>query len=102
MQGLCSPGISMHLQKMSILMFFRGGLTTHILSLIASGFVCSRPALREFMRTTFYFHQKKQDRILESVIGRALSFLDGAEMIVQQDDLLSATEYGIDRLPSGH
>ena len=70
-------------------------LTTHILSLIASGFVCSRPALREFMRTTFYFHQKKQDRILESVIGRALSFLDGAEMIVQQDDLLSATEYGM-------
>jgi helicase len=71
-----------------------GALTTHILSLIASGFVCSRPALREFMRTTFYFHQKKQDRILESVIGRALQFLDGAEMIVQQEDLLSATEYG--------
>lgn len=70
-------------------------LATHILSLIASGFVCSRPALREFMRTTFYFHQKKQDRILESVIGRALLFLDGAEMIVQQDDLLSATEYGM-------
>jgi helicase len=70
-------------------------LTTHILSLIASGFVCSRPALREFMRTTFYFHQKKQDRILESVMGRALSFLDGAEMVVQQDDLLSATEYGM-------
>ena len=69
-------------------------LTTHILSLIASGFVCSRQALREFMRTTFYFHQKKQDRILESVIGRALQFLDGAEMIVQQEDLLSATEYG--------
>lgn len=70
-------------------------LTTHILSLIASGFVCSRPALREFMHTTFYFHQKKQDRILEAVIGRALSFLDRAEMIVQQDDLLSATEYGM-------
>jgi helicase len=69
-------------------------LTTHILSLIASGFVCSRTALRDFMRTTFYFHQKKQDRILESVIGRALLFLDGAEMIVQQEDLLSATEYG--------
>jgi helicase len=70
-------------------------LTTHILSLIASGFVCSRSVLREFMHTTFYFHQKKQDRILESVIGRALSFLDGAEMIVQQDDRLSATEYGM-------
>jgi len=70
-------------------------LTTHILSLIASGFVCSRPALREFMHTTFYFHQRKQDRILEAVIGRALAFLDRAEMIVQQDDQLSATEYGM-------
>jgi helicase len=72
-----------------------GALTTHILSLVASGFVCSRPALRGFMRTTFYFHQKKTDRILESVIGRSLSFLDGAEMIVQQGELLSATEYGL-------
>jgi helicase len=72
-----------------------GALTTHVLSLIASGFVCSRPVLREFMRTTFYFHQKKTDRILESVIERTLSFLDGAEMIVRQDDLLSATEYGM-------
>lgn len=69
-------------------------LTSHILSLIASGFVCSRQDLREFMRTTFYFHQKKQDRILDSVIARTISFLDGAEMIVQQDDLLSPTEYG--------
>jgi len=69
-------------------------LTTHILSLIASGFIRTRPELREFMRSTFYFHQKKQDRILESVISRALTFLEQAEMIVQQDDLLSATEYG--------
>jgi len=47
------------------------------------------------MHTTFYFHQRKQDRILEAVIGRALAFLDRAEMIVQQDDQLSATEYGM-------
>src|SRR5690606_31362177 len=30
-------------------------LTTHILSLIASGFIRTRPELREFMRSTFYF-----------------------------------------------
>ena len=69
-------------------------LTTHILSLVASGYACTRPDLREFMRSTFYFYQKKQDRILEAVIGRALTFLDRTEMIVQQDDFLSATEYG--------
>ena len=70
-------------------------LTTHILSLIASGFACSLADLHEFMQTTFYFHQKKSDRILGSVITRALAFLDRAEMIVQQGDLLSATEYGM-------
>lgn len=70
-------------------------LTTHILSLIASGFVCSLPELKGFMQTTFYFHQKKSDRVLGSVIARALSFLDRAEMIVQQGELLGATEYGM-------
>lgn len=69
-------------------------LTTHILSLIASGFAGSRPALGEFMRNTYYFHQRKTDRILRSVIDRTLTFLDNAEMIVIQDDLLSPTEYG--------
>jgi len=69
-------------------------LATHILSLIASGFVESEPALREFMRNTFYFHQKKTDRLLAAVIGRSLSFLDRAEMITIQEDALYATEYG--------
>jgi helicase len=46
------------------------------------------------MRTTFYFHQKKIDRVLFSVIDRSLSFLDRVEMIVIQDDLLFPTEYG--------
>jgi len=69
-------------------------LTTHILSLIASGFVTSLPALQEFMRNTFYFHQKKTDRLLTSVIGRSLSFLDRAEMITVQGEYLPATEYG--------
>ena len=69
-------------------------LTTHILSLIASGFVRSHPALQEFMRNTFYFHQKKTDRVLTSVLDRSLSFLDRAEMITAHGDYLSATEYG--------
>ena len=69
-------------------------LTTHILSLIASGFVTSLPALQEFMRNTFYFHQKKTDRLLTSVIARSLSFLDRAEMIAVQGEYLPATEYG--------
>jgi helicase len=69
-------------------------LTTHVLSLIASGFVTSIPGLQDFMRNTFYYHQKKSDRILASVIRRSISFLDHAELITAQGDHLSATEYG--------
>ena len=69
-------------------------LITHILSLIASGFAGSHLDLQEFMRNTFYFHQRKTDRVLVSVIDRALNFLNRAEMIVIQDDLLFSTEYG--------
>jgi helicase len=70
-------------------------LTTHVLSLIASEFVGSPEALVSFMRDTFYFHQKKTDRLLGSVTGRAVDFLDQAEMIVASGAHLSATEYGI-------
>jgi helicase len=70
-------------------------MTTHILSLIASGFVTSKETLVSFMQDTFYFHQKKTDRVLGSVTGRAVDFLDQAEMIVASGSLFSATEYGI-------
>jgi helicase len=70
-------------------------LTAHILSLIASGFVTSEEALISFMQDTFYFHQKKTDRLLGKVTRRAVAFLDQAEMIVASKDLFSATEYGI-------
>jgi helicase len=69
-------------------------LTTHILSLIATGFVTSQEALVSFMQDTFYFHQKKTDRLLGKVTERAIAFLDQAEMIVASGDLFSATEYG--------
>ncbi|NTV00371.1 MAG: hypothetical protein HGA55_04515 [Methanoregulaceae archaeon] len=69
-------------------------LTSHILSLIASGFVSSGQDLLSFMRDTFFFHQKKADRFLEKITGNALSFLDQKEMIVASGDFLSSTEYG--------
>jgi helicase len=69
-------------------------LTTHILSLISSGFVSSGEDLISFMRGTFFFHQKKADRFLEKITGNAISFLDQKEMIVASGDFLSPTDYG--------
>lgn len=69
-------------------------LTTHILSLIASGFTASREDLLSFMRDTFFFHQKKADRLLERITGHAINFLDREEMIVTLGDVLSPTDYG--------
>jgi helicase len=69
-------------------------LTTHILSLIASGFIASRKDLLSFMRDTFFFHQKKDDRLLDRITGHAINFLDQEEMIVASGDFLSPTEYG--------
>lgn len=69
-------------------------LTTHILSLIASGFVSTREGMQDFLGRTFYRYQHTQSRLIESVTERALRFLDDAEMVVENDDRLSATEYG--------
>jgi helicase len=69
-------------------------LTTHILALIASGFVRSREGLSEFLERTFYHHQRKGTRIFESITGRTLQFLESSEMIVETGDRLSATEFG--------
>jgi helicase len=69
-------------------------LTTHILSLIASRFARSRAELGRFMEQTFYHHQRKGQRILNAVIDRSLRFLEDAEMVVENGDLLSSTEFG--------
>jgi helicase len=69
-------------------------LTTHILSLIASKFARSRAELGRFMEQTFYHHQRKGQRILNAVIDRSLHFLEDAEMVVENGDLLSSTEFG--------
>lgn len=69
-------------------------LITHILSLIASGYVTSREALMSFMEATFYVYQKKTNRILSRIVDDAVGFLDGAEFIVADQGMLSPTEYG--------
>lgn len=69
-------------------------LTTHILSLIASGFISSREELLSFMQDTFFFHQKKTGRLLDKITGHAITFLDQKEMIVASGDFLSPTDYG--------
>jgi helicase len=69
-------------------------LSTHILSLISSGFARSQDEVRSFMEKTFYVHQNRSPRTLSRAIDRAVSFLVSAEMTVEIDGQLSATEYG--------
>jgi helicase len=69
-------------------------LTTHILSLIASGFVKTHESLQKFMDTTYYYHQHHGKRIISTVIERSLRFLEKSEMIVENSGQLSATEFG--------
>ncbi|MCU0631911.1 MAG: ATP-dependent DNA helicase [Methanolinea sp.] len=69
-------------------------LTTHILSLIASGFVSCDAEIQEFLGRTFYQYQHRGSRLIGSVTERALRFLDAAEMVVENGGRLSATEYG--------
>ncbi|MDG6256553.1 MAG: ATP-dependent DNA helicase [Methanomicrobiaceae archaeon] len=69
-------------------------LTTHILSLIATGFVSSSEDLIGFLEKTFYVHQKKNNRHLSRIVESVTAFLNGAEMITDVGGLLHATSYG--------
>lgn len=69
-------------------------LCTHILSLIASGFVRSREEISTFMDRTFFLYQHKQSRVIPRVIGKVLAFLLETEMIAENGGIVSATQYG--------
>ena len=69
-------------------------LCTHILSLIASGFVKSRGQISAFMDRTFFLYQHKQSRVIPRVIAQVLEFLLKTEMITENGDILSSTEFG--------
>jgi helicase len=69
-------------------------LCTHILSLIASGFVKSQEGLGSFMDRTFFLHQHKQSRVIPRVIDQVIEFLTRSEMITMNRGILSATEFG--------
>ena len=69
-------------------------LCTHVLSLIASGFVASREELSTFMDRTFFLYQHKQSRAIPRVIGKVLEFLLTAEMITENGECISATKFG--------
>ena len=69
-------------------------LCTHVLSLIASGFVNSRAGLADFMARTFFLYQHTKSRIISRAIDQVLAFLVNAEMITENGDVLSATEFG--------
>ena len=69
-------------------------LCTHILSLIASGFVKSREDLSAFMDRTFFLYQHKQSRVITRVIAQVMEFLNKTEMITENCGIVSATESG--------
>ncbi len=69
-------------------------LYTHVLSLIASGFVATRSELSEFMNRSFYVHEHKQGRLIHRAVDEALQFLIAAEMVVEVGEHIGATELG--------
>ena len=69
-------------------------LGTHILSLIATGFVRSEDELLSFMEKTFYVFQNKKTKHLSRIIRKSLDFLKTSAMISDTDKKLSANSYG--------
>jgi len=69
-------------------------LSSHILSLFASGFVNSREELLEFMKGTFYQHENKEARLLIKTIDKVLALLLSYEMIVSIGNDIAPTDYG--------
>jgi helicase len=69
-------------------------LYTHILSLIASGFVKNRTELTLFMNRTFYVHEHRQGHLLQRAVDAALTFLVNADMVVEVGEHLGSTNFG--------
>jgi len=69
-------------------------LYTHILSLIASGFVKNHKELLTFMNRTFYVHEHRQVRLIQRAVDAALAFLIASDMVVEVGEHLGSTEFG--------
>ncbi len=69
-------------------------LYTHILSLIASGFVKNHKELLTFMNRTFYVHEHRQVRLIQRAVDAALAFLVASDMVVEVGEHLGSTEFG--------
>jgi helicase len=69
-------------------------LYTHILSLIASGFVKNHDELSSFMDRTFYVHEHRQGHLIQRAVDAALAFLVSSEMVVEVGEHLGSTEFG--------
>ena len=69
-------------------------LYTHILSLVASGFVKNHKELSSFMNRTFYVAEHRQGRLIQRAVEDALAFLVSSDMIVEVGEHLGSTEFG--------
>jgi len=71
-----------------------GALCTHILSLVATGFVHTHEEISEFMKKTFFLYLHPQSRTMNRVIESILTFLIQSKMIVEEGDYVRATPLG--------
>ncbi|MBN1167742.1 MAG: ATP-dependent DNA helicase [Methanospirillaceae archaeon] len=71
-----------------------GALCTHILSLIATGFVHTREEVSAFMSKTFYGFLHPQSRTMNRILENIITFLLQSEMITGDEMYLRATLYG--------
>jgi helicase len=69
-------------------------LYTHVLSLIASGFVASRHELLSFMDRSFYVHEHRKSRLMQKAVDMAVDFLASSDMIVIVGGHLGSTGFG--------
>ena len=69
-------------------------LYTHVLSLIASGFVNNRHELTSFMGRTFYIHEHPQGRLMQRAVDAAITFLISSEMVTEVGDHICSTGFG--------
>jgi helicase len=68
-------------------------LRTHVLSLIATGFVRNKQQLTNFFEKTFWAHQYTDMEKLENILDKTLSLLEKWNFIqTKQDDFIKANE----------
>ncbi len=70
-------------------------LRTYVLSLIATEFACTKKALTDFFKKTFYAYQFRDVKKLKSIITRILKSLEEWDFITTEGEKVEATLLGL-------